>query len=81
MKNWLKENWFKVGLLAILFIFIAGAFYWYEWRPMQIRQHCNEIALNGARNCKRLFVNDCLIDSTAYNEKYDACVRDHGLEK
>lgn len=38
--TWLKQNWFKVGLLTILVIVVAGAFYWYEWRPSQIRKYC-----------------------------------------
>src|SRR3989338_6469815 len=41
--NWLKENWFRVGLLTVLTICIASAFYWYEWRPMQIRKGCSWI--------------------------------------
>ena len=28
MINWLKQNWFKVGLLVVLVISIADAFYW-----------------------------------------------------
>jgi len=40
MKNWFKENWFKVGLLAILIISIIGGFYWYSWRPNQIKKFC-----------------------------------------
>lgn len=39
---WLKGNWFKIGLLSFLVIPIGGAFYWYEWRPSQIRIKCWE---------------------------------------
>src|SRR3989338_2816035 len=41
--TWLKENWFWVGLLTIFVLSVAGAFYWYEWRPMQIRKGCSQI--------------------------------------
>lgn len=40
MGKFIKENWFKVGLIAIMIIFVAGAFYWYSWRPTQIKKRC-----------------------------------------
>jgi hypothetical protein len=42
IKNWLKNNWFKVGLSLFLIVFIIGAFYWYKWRPSQIIKSCYE---------------------------------------
>ena len=34
----------KIILIAILagLVIIAGAFYWYEYRPTQIRKECNK---------------------------------------
>ena len=40
MKNFIKENWFKVGLLVMLIISIISIFYWFELRPSQIRKQC-----------------------------------------
>ncbi|KKS53508.1 MAG: hypothetical protein UV20_C0050G0005 [Candidatus Magasanikbacteria bacterium GW2011_GWA2_42_32] len=39
--NWLKGNWFRVGLLTILVISIAGAFYWFQLRPAEIKRACS----------------------------------------
>ncbi len=39
---WLKENWFKTGLLGLIVIAIAGYFYWNEIRPNKIRNKCAE---------------------------------------
>lgn len=72
MKNWLKENWFKVGLLTILVISVAAAFYWYEWRPTQIRKECSKVctgvsSLGGiGGNCRT---------------NYQTCLQKNGLEK
>lgn len=41
MGKFIKENWFRLGLLTILIISIVGAFYWYQWRPNQIRHNCS----------------------------------------
>ena len=87
--NWLKENWFKAGLLAVLIIFIAGAFYWYEFRPNQIKQKCAEIAIESAEELiktkaelssqyrdiaeKGLYLKD---DYKAY---YESCLNKQGL--
>lgn len=68
MKTWLKENWFKVGLLAVLIISIVGAFYWFSWRPTQIKQRCSAEARLGslaALSRGRIEINayyeDCLM--------------------
>lgn len=28
------------GIIILILIVLAGAFYWYEWRPAQIREKC-----------------------------------------
>lgn len=33
---WLKENWFKAGLIVALIV--ALGFYWFSWKPMQERE-------------------------------------------
>ncbi|MBI2057934.1 MAG: hypothetical protein HYT63_03045 [Candidatus Yanofskybacteria bacterium] len=41
--NWLKQNWFKVLVLMLILV----AFYWYEFRPSQIKKVCfRETLLN-----------------------------------
>jgi len=69
---WLKENWFKLGLLVILVISISGGFYWHTWRPTQIKQQCSAEARFDQRaiaepdDSKRqefinMYYNDCLM--------------------
>ena len=80
MKNWFKENWFKIGLLAILVISIAGVFYWFELRPTQIREHCSSEACLIKE--KGGFI--CLVETLSILQKeqlYKNCLRENGLEK
>ena len=35
MKNWIKENWFKLGILIIFFFFLWSAI---NWMQISIRQ-------------------------------------------
>ncbi len=67
MKIWLKENWFQFGILVILTISVIGAFYWYGWRPTQIKKSCSIAARN--------FGSD-LISQT----KYENCLMRFGLK-
>ncbi|MDD5738579.1 MAG: hypothetical protein PHY72_01475 [Candidatus Pacebacteria bacterium] len=57
----------KTILIVILagLVIIAGAFYWYSWRPTQIRQECVDATLSGV-----------VVDGA-----YELCLLRHGLEK
>lgn len=35
------------GLIVLLLIILGFAFYWYSYRPEQIRKECYQIALKG----------------------------------
>lgn len=79
--NWLKQNWFKVGLLVILVVSIVIAFYWYEWRPQKIRVECNDSAFESSMES---------FDESAYTQSgrmdlkdkfYKDCLKYNGLEK
>lgn len=81
MKNFLKQNWFKLGLLFILIISIFSTFYWYEWRPSRIRVECNDSAFRSSMESQ---------DESSYtqsgrmdlkNKFYEDCLRYNGLEK
>ena len=41
MSSWLKENWFKAGILSLLLLVTIGGFFWYEVRPAIIRNECS----------------------------------------
>lgn len=38
----------KVSVFVLLVVFALGLFYWYEIRPLQIRKHCYEAAVEAA---------------------------------
>ncbi len=40
----IKERIFKNKWFVLVIVLIALGFYWYELRPMQIRQDCQELA-------------------------------------
>ena len=42
MANFLKDNWFKLAILIIIFVITGGSFYWFQWRPSQIRIECED---------------------------------------
>jgi len=68
MKQILKKYWWVVIILLI----IGFTFYWYEWRPSQIKQRCSaearfdiRAALENDDNKRQEFINmyyeDCLM--------------------
>jgi len=54
-------------IIVLAVLIIGGAFYWYEYRPSQIREQCN--------NFSELF------SPQNVEMNYKFCLRDHGLEK
>lgn len=72
----------KTILIAILagLVMIVGAFYWYEWRPIQIRKSCQEKI---EKQDKELFANvvKSRIMGVKEGDAYDFCLRKSGLEK
>lgn len=77
MKFWLKENCFKIGLLTMLFISVAGAFYWYSYRPSQIKERCSAEAHVGLRILAE--ANDEKRQEMI-NTNYDDCLMRFGLK-
>lgn len=43
MKNFLKENWSRTHILILAALIIGGSFYWFQWRPMEIKKGCSWI--------------------------------------
>lgn len=65
-----------VGVAILVFYF-----YWYEWRPSEIRKHCNDSAFRGSMDS---------YDDSSYTQSgrmdlkdkfYKDCLRYEGLEK
>ena len=86
MEKFIKENWFKVGLLAISTIFVVSAFYWFEWRPTQIKKECNISSIKNAQDFyktkysyekQEIEKGYYLVDN--YESYYKQCLREKGL--
>ena len=63
----------KIILGAIILLILGGIFYWFQWRPAQIRKECsrwiNFRVLGGTRTAEEKELD------------YKECLREHGLEK
>lgn len=84
MKNWLKENWFRIGWLAIFIITIAGSFYWYSYRPNQIKKECQEMVegmKNGETGSEEFIPGQIAIkySQEIADEFYENCLRKNGF--
>ncbi len=77
MKELIKKYWW-----IIIIILITGfAFYWFQWRPVEIRKKCQ-------RNIENIEYRDALkqqiklkLGGLEDSDLYQNCLRQHGLEK
>jgi len=79
-------------VLTILFLTIlvtsgiAGWFYWFQWRPSEIRKVCSQEAANKADSEVNKYIKALVPDKAAeeVSEKtdnyYPLCMRKYGLE-
>ena len=76
--TWIKENWFKIGLIAVLVIFIASAFYWFEYRPTKIRHDCSWFKMTSpATPAEPAITKE---DVAASQIKYDECIKKYDVK-
>jgi hypothetical protein len=64
-------------IILIVILLLGFSFYWFEWRPAQIRKECNIKALQQTDEGKGLFKNTEAI--TFYNFTYALCLHEKGL--
>lgn len=63
MKTKIKKYWWTV---VIILIVIGGTFYWFQWRPAEIRKNCYRINLGTEER---------------FEMNYKNCLLNNGLEK
>lgn len=73
MNEQITKNWFKIFLILI----IGLAFYWYEWRPTQIKKECYNIAWHKAYPCGDN--SKSVYEQNSYNNYYKSCLEQKGL--
>lgn len=78
----IKNNFMNkktIIILSILIILIStGIFYWFQWRPTQIRKNCYNLAI------KNPFKNPNATETERRSELnfvYQNCLKMNGLEK
>jgi hypothetical protein len=89
MKNFLKDNWFKIILLIIIVAIINGAFYWFQWRPTRIRTNCLDKSRSDALydiQASAEYPNMTTLQTAKEEELlmhqiYQNCLKENGLEK
>jgi hypothetical protein len=71
----------KILLGVVVLALLGGAFYWFQWRPSQIRIKCNDSAFKSSMDS---------FDQSSYTQNgrmdlkekfYYDCLRYNGLEK
>jgi hypothetical protein len=81
MKNWLKENWFKVSLLVILIVF--GCFFAYseQIKPANAREDCSKTAIKDLPDddSKYNLNNEEIV--LLYNLYYNTCLNSKGVQR
>jgi len=79
-------------LIIIFTLLLAGWFYWFQFRPSQIRKDCVEIAKDGAKRLAETQAKDPwefdyqkavkkgLFKTGDYDRYYQRCLNEHGLK-
>lgn len=73
----------KKTITVIIVLLLAIWFYWFQWRPMQIRNYCDQVAWNEAENktYDPYWKNwRSEIDEKVYDWKYTQCLHSRGLK-
>ena len=65
----------KIILIAITALLLGGAFYWFQWRPNEIRKKC------ALESYYPLSFTKSLQSDSQKEQSYKECLRIHGLEK
>jgi hypothetical protein len=77
MNEKIKKYWWVIVIVLV----IAGFFYWYEWRPTQIRKECAiSILEKGDKFNHEQFLAKYGVQE-AKDNLYKNCLKEHGLEK
>lgn len=71
----LKQHRKEIVFWLIGAALIAGAFYWYSWRPYKIRRWCSTQAYQAYKN------GNGSIDRTVFDWGYNACIHGQGLSE
>lgn len=74
----LSKNWVKIIVIVFVLILIGGTFYWFQWRPAQIRKECGQRKNFCIVNYDDNDTYKCLILEQI---RYRDCLMSNGLEE
>jgi len=69
---------FKIILIVIILAILGGAFYWFEWRPAQIRKMCYTEKQYYREDLKGITDEKA---NELTEQRYQDCLRKFGVEK
>ena len=64
-------------IIIIALLVLGVAFYWYEWRPIQIRKECSRISQSSYELGSRF--RTAINPFASPDERYQSCLRNMGL--
>jgi len=72
-----KSSWKLITIPLTIFVLIGLWFYWFQWRPSQVRNDCHKIAMQGAID---KIAHDNLWSKNDYDVYYEVCLHAKGLK-
>ncbi len=89
MNNFIKENCFKLSIIIVILFIFGASFYWYEWRPSQIKKECYKEATEEAINLTKTkaeisntykeFAEKNMFRKDDFESYYKGCLKKKGL--
>jgi len=75
----------KIIIIVIIAALLGGVFYWFQWRPAQIRKECNQKTIEPMLNQFKSGDTVSFEQSNALSNMvqlfYKSCLYKYGLEK
>lgn len=66
--------------LVFVFLIIAGWFYWFQWRPANIRNECYKSATDYELSDKNMSFRQNQRLQAIIENQYSNCLHEHGIE-
>lgn len=66
----------KYWVITLLLLLLGGWFYWFQWRPTEIRNYCDRVAWNEMQLGGYLSKSK----QERYDWKYTQCLHSQGLK-
>lgn len=84
----MNKNIKVISVVIVVILFFGFVFYWFGWRPTNIRKVCQNQVVNGIKDAFKFIPNR--IEAFKWEQEsmehdyeslYKQCLREHGIEK